>query len=142
MFETRYRRKDGSTFPVEVSAHTETVEGRRYFHGIVRDITERKLAEEALRASEAKFRAAFEFASLGIILVDADGRLVETNRAIAADARPRARTSCAGSRFERVHAPADRPSAAAILRQMREGTRRARSSSRGACCGRTARSRR
>ncbi len=121
VFETRYRRKDGSTFPVEVSAHTETLEGRRYFHGIARDITERKRAEEALRASEAKFRAAFEFASLGILLVDADGRLVETNRAIRR-MLGRGEDELRALAFQEVHPPPDRSSAAAILRQMREGT--------------------
>ncbi len=121
VFETRYRRKDGTTFPVEVSAHTETVDGRRYFHGIVRDITERKRAEEALRASEAKFRAAFEFASLGILLVDADGRVVETNRAIRR-MLGRGEDELRAVAFEDVHAAADRSSAGAILRQMREGT--------------------
>jgi PAS domain S-box-containing protein len=39
-------------------------------------------AAEALRASEAKFRAAFEFASLGILIADPAGRIVETNRAM------------------------------------------------------------
>ena len=121
VFETRYRRKDGNTFPVEVSAHTELVEGRRYFHGIVRDITERKLAEEALRASEAKFRAAFEFASLGIMLVDAGGSVVETNRA-ARRMLGREEDELRGLAFELVHAPADRPSAAATLRQMQGGS--------------------
>ncbi len=120
VFETRYRRKDGSTFPVEVSAHTETLDGRRYFHAVVRDITERKLAEEALRASEAKFRAAFEFASLGILLVDADGRLVETNRAIRRMLGLREEELRALT-FEELHALPHRASAATILRQMREG---------------------
>jgi PAS domain S-box-containing protein len=121
VFETRYRRKDGSTFPVEVSAHTEMVEGRRYFHAIARDITERKLAEEALRASEAKFRAAFEFASLGIMLVDAGGSVVETNRA-ARRMLGREEDELRGLAFELVHAAADRPSAAATLRQMQAGS--------------------
>jgi PAS domain S-box-containing protein len=120
LFETRFRRKDGSTFPVEVSAQTEEIDGRRYFHGIVRDITDRKRAEEALRASEAKFRAAFEFATVGILLVDAEGGLVETNRAIRR-ILGRGEDDLRGVTFADVHAASDRASAAAILRQMREG---------------------
>ena len=120
LFETRFRRKDGSTFPVEVSAQTEEIDGRRYFHGIIRDITDRKRAEEALRASEAKFRAAFEFATVGILLMDAEGRLVETNRAIRR-ILGRGEDDLRGFTFADVHAAPDRPSAAAILRQMREG---------------------
>jgi PAS domain S-box-containing protein len=44
------RRKDGSTFPIDLAV-SETVldDGRRIFTGIVRDITERKRAEEQLR---------------------------------------------------------------------------------------------
>ncbi len=46
-----------------------------------RDVTERAQAAAALRASEAKFRAAFHGASMGILLVDGDGRVLEYNRA-------------------------------------------------------------
>ena len=82
IFETRYRRRDGSTFPVEVTVHVDEYEGRRYFQAIARDASERERAAEALRTSEAKFRAAFEFASLGIVILSPDGRIVETNRAL------------------------------------------------------------
>ena len=81
-FETRYQRKDGTSFPVEVSVRSDEIDGRRWFHGIARDTTERKRVEAALRASEAKFRAAFEGASVGILLVDAEGLVRDTNRAL------------------------------------------------------------
>ena len=48
-FEALYRRKDGSLFPVETSATIVIHEGQEYAVGIVRDITDRKAAEERLR---------------------------------------------------------------------------------------------
>jgi PAS domain S-box-containing protein/putative nucleotidyltransferase with HDIG domain len=47
IIETRHRRKDGSTFPVEVSITSVRVD-KEYGVAMVRDITERKLAEQAL----------------------------------------------------------------------------------------------
>ncbi|PKP34470.1 MAG: hypothetical protein CVU00_06820, partial [Bacteroidetes bacterium HGW-Bacteroidetes-17] len=43
------RRKDGSTFPIEVSLGSYDKDGERYFIGQVRDITERKNAEEKIK---------------------------------------------------------------------------------------------
>lgn len=47
---------------------------------VARDITERKAAEDAVRASEALFRAVFENAAVGIALADAQGRWIGMNR--------------------------------------------------------------
>ncbi len=52
VFEAEHLRKDGSRFPVEVSVRVIEVEGREFRQEIIRDITERKRAEDELRAKE------------------------------------------------------------------------------------------
>jgi PAS domain S-box-containing protein len=63
-FETCHRRKDGTSFPVEVRLSQFEQRGRRFLC-LVRDITERKRAEEALRESEAKLQRAQSIAHFG-----------------------------------------------------------------------------
>jgi len=76
-------RKDGTRFPVEVTVTLLQTGSQTEFSTFVRDITDRKQAQAALLASEARYRAAFEQAGVGMVEVDLDGRYVRVNRAFA-----------------------------------------------------------
>ena len=85
-------KKDGTIFPIEAHGKTILYQGRKIRSVAVRDITERKQAEESLRKSEAKFRKlSQEFDVLlntipdNLALLSPDQRVVWTNRAVACD---------------------------------------------------------
>jgi len=74
-------RKDGSVFQADVNSSPVAIAGRKYMLGVLRDITERKNAEEALRESEKKYRMLMEAANDAIFVADADtGEIVYVNR--------------------------------------------------------------
>ena len=60
LFEAIHMRKDGTTFPVEVSSKGASITGARMLISVVRDVTERRQAEAALRRSEAQYRLVAE----------------------------------------------------------------------------------
>jgi len=75
--EVMGRRKDGSVFPLEIAASEMRLGGKRFFTGILRDITARKQVEAQLRLQSA----ALEAAANSIVITDADGTIVWVNRA-------------------------------------------------------------
>lgn len=58
-FQAVHVRKDGTTFPIEANVQGTIIEERKIILTIIRDITERKLAENLLMESERKYRALF-----------------------------------------------------------------------------------
>jgi len=77
--ECLHRRKDGSTFPVEISMTWVELD-RDYVVVNVHDLTERKFAESRLRASEERYRAVHDRAPVGICWIEtASGRFLGVN---------------------------------------------------------------
>ncbi len=71
--EVTGRRKDGSNFSMEIVVSEMFLGGERFFTGILRDITTRKLSEEALFRAGALQRAIFNSANFSSIATDASG---------------------------------------------------------------------
>jgi PAS domain S-box-containing protein len=80
-FESEAERKDGSRFRIEIHAVPMTYRGEPHVLYIGRDITERKAAEEQLRASEEQYRAVFNATADSLVLRDAEFRIVDVNPA-------------------------------------------------------------
>jgi PAS domain S-box-containing protein len=67
------RRKNGTTFSLEITVSDMVLRGQHYFTGILRDITPRKQAEEALFKADALQSAIFNSANFSSIATDAKG---------------------------------------------------------------------
>ena len=78
-YETVHKRRDGTLFPVEISARLVEIEGEKYYHTIGRDITDRKIAEETLKKSEEKYRELVERANSIIDRFDTKGHFTFVN---------------------------------------------------------------
>ncbi len=78
--EMQAKRKDGTEFPIELSLSRVKIRDQWYSVGIMRDISQRRRTEQALRESEEKYRRFYEDAPLGYQSLDASGNFLDVNR--------------------------------------------------------------
>lgn len=81
-YETRGIRKDGSEFDMEVHVATYILKSAFYTLAILRDITERKRIEQALKKSEEKYRNLVDNAPIGIYKTNLKGDILFANQAL------------------------------------------------------------
>jgi PAS domain S-box-containing protein len=80
VFEWIHTKKDGTTFPTEVSLNKLKLGGEDFVQAIIRDLTEQKKAQEKLRRSERLFRKLFLKAPGALLMVDNDNRVKMVNQ--------------------------------------------------------------
>jgi PAS domain S-box-containing protein len=79
--EGLFRRKDSTTFPVELTIDHVAFKDEEYMFAIMRDVTERKQAEEVLRQTRDYLESLFNYANAPIICWDAKFKITRFNHA-------------------------------------------------------------
>lgn len=81
MFEGEHRKKDGTIIPVEIHATVIEYMNQPAVLSVVRDITERRLNEQALHDAEELYHTLFDLSPVGIVVIESETRkAVEFNR--------------------------------------------------------------
>ncbi|MFT2091204.1 PAS domain-containing sensor histidine kinase [Paraglaciecola sp. 2405UD69-4] len=79
--EVEAKRKDGSIFSMELGVNAMNIEGETMFVGTIRDISDRKAAEQALVENQAKLQAIVDNTVDGLITIDHLGKIEHYNKA-------------------------------------------------------------
>jgi PAS domain S-box-containing protein len=121
VYESRHRSLAGREFPVEISMRAVDMGGRLYRQAILRDISERKLAELELSQSEARLRQLVEHAPYGIVVVDGLEILYSNPAAQRLFGAARG-ADLTGHSLLRFVSPTERAEVTGHVRQVRSGT--------------------
>ncbi|HEY3113201.1 MAG TPA: PAS domain S-box protein [Gemmatimonadaceae bacterium] len=80
--DVRFVSRSGNVMPAEIVSVPIVYDGQKALLGLIRDISKRAAAEQALRESEEKFANAFRQSPHGMAFVAPDGRWLKANRAL------------------------------------------------------------
>ena len=83
IFESVHIKKTGEQFPVEVNSQGALIGGERVILSIVRNITERKIAEQLLQESENNLRALLDAVTESFFLMNKNGVILAANDTVA-----------------------------------------------------------
>lgn len=81
-FEWQHIKSNGVLFDTSISLNKITIQGKDYIQGVLQDITAKKRNEEALKASENKFKSLFENSADGILVLNEKSEILELNNQI------------------------------------------------------------
>ncbi len=83
LYERNFRRKNGEVFPVEVNVQLVRDETGAPLHiqSVLRDLSQRKQMEQALRESEIRYRSIVSAMAEGVVLQDQNGQILTCNHA-------------------------------------------------------------
>ncbi|ABF39826.1 PAS/PAC sensor signal transduction histidine kinase [Candidatus Koribacter versatilis Ellin345] len=118
--DKRYFRSDGTTVWGRLTVSLLRGKPSPLVLAMVDDITERKLAEEALSESETRFRSIFRDAGIGMVIVSLDGRYLSANRAFC-DYLGYSEQEILGKTIESITLPADWPAFSEKMREALSG---------------------
>ncbi|UCG83594.1 MAG: PAS domain S-box protein [Dehalococcoidia bacterium] len=114
---TKAKRKDGSIAEIEYSASLIPGKKPPELVGVARDITERKMAEEALQRREEYYRSLLENAMEGIAVINRDGTLRSTSPSADYIIGRESQERIGANIFENIH-PDDLPNIAGLFEKL------------------------
>ncbi len=82
LFEATHRRKDGSSFPVEVSSQAFRFDSDNFLLSIIRDISDRIGVEKKLRLAQKQLNSMIEFLPDATFAIDKERKVIAWNRAM------------------------------------------------------------
>jgi PAS domain S-box-containing protein len=122
VYEKEYRRKDGAIFPVELRTIliTDSEKQPKGMWAIIRDITDRKLAEEVLRRSRKEFQTYFNSSSVGLSVTAPDKTWIEVNQRLC-EILGYTKEELIGLTWENLTHPEDVPENLKLIQQALDG---------------------